>query len=83
MTERILKLFGIKSRSNSEGDSDIESQTKSQECVTVEKFGSLNNLKHKSRDKQSLVVNLLKTKHEKMKDQKSASDCNLTKGNQK
>ena len=76
MTEKILKFFGIKSKRSD--DVDPESIEKSEETqVIVEKYGSLGNLKMKSKEKQSMMVSLLKNKHEQLVRKKSASENNL------
>ena len=80
MAERILKLLrlGKKKESDSSCLDDIETQSKQSENeMTIEKFGSFGNLKARSRDKQSLVVHLLRSKHEKISRKKSASECCL------
>ena len=76
MTERILKFFGIKHRQSDDVDPENIEKTDESE-ITVEKYGSLGNLKIKSKEKQSMVVSLLKSKHEKLVRKKSASENNL------
>lgn len=80
MAEKILKLLrlGRKKESDKLCSENIETQSnQSDNEMTVEKFGSFSNLKARSRDKQSLVVHLLRSKHEKLSRKKSASECCL------
>ena len=59
---------------------DIETQSKQSDTdneMTIEKFGSIYNIKARSKEKQSLVVHLLRSKHEKLSRKKSASECCL------
>ena len=86
MAERILKLLRLSKKKESDGLSSdyIETQSKQSDTdndMTIEKFGSFCNIKARSKEKQSLVVHLLRSKHEKLSRKKSASECCLeTKG---
>ena len=80
MAERILKMLRLVRKKENEDlkSNDIDtqsSQTSDDNGMTIEKFGSFSNLKCRGRDKQSLMVHLLKSKHEKLSRKKSASEC--------
>lgn len=79
MAERILKLLRLSKKKELSTD-DIETQSKQSDTdneMTIEKFGSICNIKARSKEKQSLVVHLLRSKHEKLSRKKSASECCL------
>ena len=79
MAERILKLLRLSKKKEISTD-DIETQSKQSDTdneMTIEKFGSICNIKARSKEKQSLVVHLLRSKHEKLSRKKSASECCL------
>ena len=79
MAERILKLLRLSKKKELSTD-DIETQSKQSDTdneMTIEKFGSIYNIKARSKEKQSLVVHLLRSKHEKLSRKKSASECCL------
>ena len=82
MTERILKFLRLGQKKESGSSDDIETQSnQSDPEMTIEKFGSFCNIKARSREKQNLMVHLLRSKHEKLSRKKSASECCLdTKG---
>ena len=79
MAERILKLLRLSKKKELSTD-DVETQSKQSDSdkeMTIEKFGSICNIKARSKEKQSLVVHLLRSKHEKLSRKKSASECCL------
>ena len=79
MAERIRKLLrlGKKKESDNLSSDDIDQSNHSDSDVTIEKFGSYNNVGARSGYKQSLMVHLLRSKHEKMSRKKSSSECCL------
>ena len=82
MAERILKLLRLSKKKESDdlSSDDVETQSKQSDTdkeMTIEKFGSICNIKARSKEKQSLVVHLLRSKHEKLSRKKSASECCL------
>ena len=78
MTERILKFLRLGQKKESDSSDNIETQSnQSDPEMTIEKFGSFCNIKARSREKQNLMVHLLRSKHEKLSRKKSASECCL------
>ena len=78
MAERILKFLRLSQKKESDSSDNIETQSNQSDTeMTIEKFGSFCNIKARNREKQSLMVHLLRSKHEKLSRKKSASECCL------